>query len=108
MIRKLLVVAFMLSLAAPAVAIVPSEQGFQEVDARLKEIDAELTQIRASLNNAKTTDGQKSELGSRERKLQTEMSFLVERRDVLKRLERSGLLKHLEQPTQASGQVTAQ
>jgi hypothetical protein len=79
-------------------AIVSSTRWAATTDQRLVEIDGSVAQIEADLKAAALTEQKKAQLGKLEESLKAEKKLLLERREILKQLETSGLLMYLSPP----------
>jgi hypothetical protein len=73
-------------------AIVPSQPWINAASARIKEIDAALQHIRGA--PSALSPEQQRDLLELQRSLKSERSLLIERQELLKRLEQQGLLMY--------------
>lgn len=87
-----------LLVVAAASAIVPSARWSEAVDKQLLELNSSLAQIQADLSAAGLEPTQKKKLGELEENFKAEKKLLLERRELLRRLETQGLLIYLSPP----------
>jgi Spy/CpxP family protein refolding chaperone len=105
-IRAKLVASCIAALTAVgiAAAVVPSARWAEATDARLHEINKSLAQIQTDLGAADLEESQRKQLGELAQSFEAEKKVLLERRELLRRLENAGLLIYLSPPTPAPKQ----
>lgn len=81
-----------------AVAIVPSARWADVTERRLAELDTSLAQLQTDLHQTTLAPAQKEELTQLQHSLEVEKKLLLERRELLKRLEDQGLLMYVSPP----------
>lgn len=83
-------VAFTVS--TPVTAFRPSSESLAVLDQRVKDIDVSLSELGSALTKQPVAEAQRAELLQLQQSLETEKRLLIERKDLLERLERKGLL----------------
>jgi|SRR5581483_5327423 len=86
--------ALAFAVATPVNAFRPSAESLVVLDQRVKDIDESLAQLNSALTKQPMSEAQRAELVQLQQSLQSEKRLLVERKDLLQRMERSGVLMY--------------
>jgi len=87
---KALAAVLLFATALTAFALAPGGQTLERLDQRIADIDFSLERLRADVSEGRIPDAQKSDAAAMQKSLEAEKALLLERKDVLKRLETPG------------------